>query len=90
VARGYGGEADVQAVSGYLPSWQQNFAVKEPCPAMKTGLSMSEEQMKDPWSEIQINPKNLNPEDIARIILEPPLHPVRIEPKSKTLRKGSR
>jgi hypothetical protein len=46
--------------------------------------------MKDRWSEIQINPKNLNPEDIARIILEPPLHPVKIEPKSKTLRKGSR
>jgi hypothetical protein len=30
---------------------------------------MSEEQMKDPWSEIKINPKNLKPEDFERPIM---------------------
>jgi hypothetical protein len=36
---------------------------------MGEGLSMSEEQMKDPWSEIKINPKNLKPEDFERPIM---------------------
>jgi hypothetical protein len=45
--------------------------------------------MKDPWSEIKINPNNLKPEDFGKPIIEPPLYPVKIEPKSETRREGS-
>jgi hypothetical protein len=46
---------------------------------------------KDPWSEIKIklkHLKNLSPEIFERPIIEPPLHPVKIEPKFETRREG--
>jgi hypothetical protein len=56
--------------------------------ALMEGIKLLEKEVRkavpqEPWSEIKINPKNLRPEDFARIILEPPLHPVKLAVKTR-------